>query len=176
MDEDLEVLEKIEHRLGESGDDIQIDTSEENQKLILELVAQTSKTIDIFTRDMAARIYDNSKFITAIRNLVVGNNKIKVRILIIDPDKSIKNGHRIVELARRLSSSIEIRHVHIDNRSDAQSFLIADGHGILHRKLASRYEATVNFNNRQFCRERLTYFNEVWERSQPVLDFKRLHI
>ncbi len=176
MDDDLEVLEKIEHQLGKSDENIQIDSSDENQNLSLELVSQASKTVDIFTRDLAVRIYDDAKFITALRDLVVRNDKTQIRILIIDPDKPIKHGHRIIELARRLSSSIEIRHVHIDNRSDPQSFLIADGRGILHRKLASRFEATVNFNNPLFCRECLTHFDEVWGRSQPVLDFKRLHI
>ena len=176
MDDESEVAELIEHRLGESGDDIQIDSSEQNHRLVLELVSQASKTIDIFTRDMASRIYDNSEFIGALRDLVVRNDKTRVRILVIDPDKSIKHGHRIIELARRLTSSIEIRHVHVDYRADSQSYLIADGRGLLHRKLATRYEAIVNFNNPLLGRELLNHFNEVWQHSQPVLDFKRLHI
>ncbi len=176
MDDELDVAEKIEHRLGESADDIQVDSSQQNHELVVELVSQAAKTIDIFTRDMASRIYDNADFIAAIRNLVVRNDKSKVRVLVIDPDKTIKSGHRLVELARRLSSSIEIRHVHVDYRADSQSYLIADGRGVLHRKLASRYEAIINFNTPLFGRELLGHFNEVWEHSQPVLDFKRLHI
>ena len=176
MDDESEVAVINEHRLGVSGDDIQLDSSEENQTLILELVSQAAKTIDIFTRDMASRVYDDAKFIAAARDLIVRNDKTRVRILIIDPDKSIKHGHRIIELARRLSSSIDIRHVHVDYRADSQSYLIADGRGILHRKLASRYEAIVNFNNPLWGRELLNHFNEIWEHSQPILDFKRLHI
>jgi len=176
MDDDTTVSEEIKHQLGESGDDIQIDSSEENQSLVLELVSQASKTIDIFTRDMAARIYDNSKFIAALRDLIVRNDKTRVRMLVIDPDNSVKHGHRIIELTRRLSSSIEIRRVHVDYRADSQSYLIADGRGLLHRKLATRFEAVVNFNNPLLAREKLNHFNEVWEQSQPVLDFNRLHI
>jgi len=176
MDDEIAVPERIEHRLGESGDDIQVDSSEQNHDLILELVSQASKTVDIFTRDMASRIYDNADFIRSLRDLVIRNDKTKIRVLVIDPDKTIKLGHRLIELARRLTSAIEIRHVHADYRADSQSYLIADGCGVLHRKLASRYEAIINFNTPLFGRELLNHFNEVWEHSQPVLDFKRLHI
>ena len=176
MDNEIELSEQIDYKLGSTSEDIVVTTSEENQKFSIELASQASKTIDIYTQDLAARIYDVPEFISALRDLVVRNHSATIRVLVVDPDKTIKNGHRIVELSRRLTSSVELRHVATDFRSDPQSFLVVDGRGVLHSKDGNRFEAVVNFNDPLQGRELLNHFDTIWEHSPIVMDFRRLHV
>lgn len=165
-----------EYILGENNTDIPIDTSEDNHAAALRLVSQGGRSLDIFSRDLEARIYDNMEFADAVRSLAIKTRDLHVRILVIDPDFIIKHGHRLVELARRLTSHMEIRKVHEDYCNNPEAYLVVDNRGLLHRKLASRYEAVVNFNNPMTATELHNQFSEIWDRSKQYMDFKRLYI
>jgi len=162
--------------LGEDSDDIVIESSEDNRLIAERLVSQANHRLVVFSRDLDPRVFDNAEFISAVRSLAVKDRKAKIRFLVIDPDRAIKLGHRLLELSRRLSSTIEIRKVHEDYAANQECYLIVDGRGLLHRKLASRFEAIANFNNPSDSFELERHFNEVWEHSQPERDFTQLHI
>lgn len=164
------------YRLGEQSGDIAIDTSEDNSDAVLHLVNQGERSLDIFSRDLEPRIYDTQEFYDAVRALAIKTRDLHVRILVIEPDYIIKHGHRLVELARRLTSHMEIRKLHEDYCNNPEAYLVVDKRGLLHRKLATRYEAVVNFNNPMTATELHNQFTEMWERSKQYMDFKRLHI
>lgn len=166
----------LEYELGVSSDDIVIDTHEDNQAAALRLVSQAGRSLDIFTRDLEPRIYDNADFADAVRALAIRTRDLHVRILVIDPDFIIKHGHRLIELSRRLTSHMEIRKVHEDYCNNPEAYLVVDKRGVLHRKLASRYEAVVNFNNPRQATDLYQQFTEMWDRSKQYMDFKRLYI
>lgn len=165
-----------EYALGEHNSDIAIDTSEDNRAAVLQLVSQGGRNLDIFSRDLEPRIYDTPEFTDAVRTLAIKTRDMRVRILVIDPDFIIKHGHRLIELARRLTSHMEIRKVHEDYCNNPEAYLIVDNRGLLHRKNATRYEAVVNFNNPMRATELYHQFTEMWERSKQYMDFKRLYI
>lgn len=165
-----------EFQLGVESGDIVIESSDENHLAAVRLVEQAQHRLNVFTRDMEPRIFDNSDFIEAIRSLAVKDNKAHIRFLVIEPDRAVKLGHRLLELSRRLSSTMEMRKVHEDYSANPESYLIVDDRGLLHRKLASRYEGIVNFNNPSDVARLEHHFTEVWEHSSPQLDFKRLFI
>ncbi len=163
-------------QLGENSEDIIIKSSDDNRQLAIQLVGEARHRLDVFSRDLDPRIFDNPEFIETIRSLTINDSKARIRFLVIEPDKAIKLGHRLLDLSRRLSSSVEIRKVHEDYGANPECYLIVDGRGLLHRKLASRYEGIANFNNPTEASYLEHHFNEVWERSSPELDFKQLHI
>lgn len=164
------------YKLGEQSDDIVINTSEDNSQAALSLVRQGNRSLDIFSRDLEPRVYDTPEFNDAVRELAIKTRDLYVRILIIDPDYIIKHGHRLIELARRLTSHMEIRKLHEDYCNNPEAYLVVDNRGVLHRKLASRYEAVVNFNNPMTATELKNQFTEMWDRSKQYMDFKRLYI
>lgn len=164
------------YQLGKNSGDIVIDSSDDNQAAALRLVTQANRSLDLFARDLEPRIYDSPTFADAVRSLAVKTRELHVRILVIDPDYIIKHGHRLIELSRRLTSHMEIRKVHEDYCNNPEAFLVVDQRGLLHRKLASRYEAVVNFNNPITATELHHLFTEMWDRSKQYMDFKRLYI
>ena len=57
-----------------------------------------------------------------------------------------------------------------------EAFLLADDTGYLHRPLYSRYEGTAGFNNPAMNLRLKRYFTEVWERSIPDVEMRRLYL
>jgi len=164
------------YRIGVDSDDILLESFEDNQQAALSLIRQGENSLDIFSRDLESRVYNALEVSEAVKEMVLKNQHVKVRILVIDPDFAIKHGHSLITLSRRLTSYVEVRTVHEDYAYIPEAFLIVDHRGVLHRKLASRYEGTVNYNLPVRATELLRTFNEVWEKSKTYIDFKQLNI
>jgi hypothetical protein len=86
------------------------------------------------------------------------------------------HGHRIVELARRISSHIFIHRADEEEQSRIDSFMIVDEIRLIRRPHNSRFEGSAEFNNPGEARYYLKTFNETWERSWPEPELRRLHI
>jgi hypothetical protein len=140
------------------------------------MVQQCQSKLDIFSRDLDAGPYDQARFLKALGALCLGNREARVRILVRDPMTAVKRGHRLIELSRRLSSSIEIRQPHPDYQHYNEAFLVADNCGLIHRTLSDRYEGSANFYDPVEAERKTKFFTEIWERSEAHPDLRRLYI
>jgi hypothetical protein len=176
MDSEENFRQFTELRLGISNLPIELQTRAETAHATELMVRQCLESLDIFSRDLDAPLYDREVFLTALGELCLRSYKARVRILVQDPARPVQQGHRLIELARRLSSSIELRQPHRDYRRHNEAFLIGDRCGLIHRPLADRYEGSVNFYDPVNARRKRDFFTEVWERSEAHPEFRRLHI
>ena len=78
------------------------------------------------------------------------------------------------ELARRLSTYIELRKPHDDHRNLIESFLVADERAVLYRKEADRFEGYADLDNPLEARRLLRTFDEIWQRANPDSEMRRL--
>lgn len=163
-------------KLGESNVEIELQSRAEALHAIDLMVRQATRAIDVFTRDMDARLFDRSAFLDALARLCIQHRQARIRILVQDPKVAVQHGNRLVELSRRFSSAMEIRHVHEDYRYFNEAFLLADEDGVIHRPLADRYEGTANFHDPVRSGRLARFFLEVWERSELHPDLRRLHL
>jgi len=162
--------------LGESKQKILLETIEENRLAAIALATQANRSLHIFSYDLDPMIYDNSEFFEAVKQLAIGHSHAQIQIIIQDSRKVIEKGHRIIELARRLSSNIHIRKTPAEMKSYSQAFLIADKTGLLYRTIGDRFEGYVNFDDRFECKNMLDFFATTWEHSAPDPELRRLHI
>jgi hypothetical protein len=148
--------------------------SDQNREAALQLARGARMHMALFTRDLEPVIYDNQDFATAVQELALRSRYSQIRILVIDPTAAIKDGHRLIELGRRLSSFIEFRRPapELIHRSD--TFMIIDESGLLYRPLAERYEGFADPNNAFEARQHLHEFDAIWEQSEPESEFRRL--
>ena len=163
-------------RLGETSDSISLETSDDNRAAAIALVAQARRSLEIFTRDLDKPLYDDPAFIDAVRGLALGARQAAVRILIKDSSRAVKYGHRLIPLCQRLTSFIEVRKPPEEYREYNEAFLVVDGIGCLHRKLADRYEGHAHFHAPIEARKLLAFFEEVWRNSAPDPDLRRLYL
>jgi hypothetical protein len=166
----------VELRLGISDMAIELLARSDTLHATDLMLEQTQDTLEIFSRDLDPDLYDRQEFLDAVQQLCTRNRKARIRVLVQEPQPPIKRSHRLIELSRRLSSSIEIRQPHQDYLRYNEAFMIADECGLVHRPLADLFEGTANFYNPVEARRKLDFFTEVWDRSEPHAEFRRLHI
>lgn len=162
--------------LGESPEKLVIDSIEQNRLAAIALARQARRSLHIFSYDLDPFIYDHSEFIEAVKNLAIGHSQSFVQIILQDSRKVIDNGHRLIELARRLSSSVQIRKTPPELKTYAQAFLIADKTGLLYRSVGDRFEGYAHFNDRFECKHLLDFFATTWEHSNPDPELRRLYL
>ena len=163
-------------RLGISDIEIELLTREETRHATELMVGQAQSSLDIISRDLDPFLYDQENLLDLLSGLCVRNRQARIRFLVQDPTTPIRRNHRLIELGRRLSSSIEFRQPHQDYRYYNAACLIADHCGLIHRSLADRFEGTANFYAPVAAGRELDFFTEVWERSESHPEFRRLYL
>jgi len=161
--------------LGQSFESIELNDSDTQRQAATALTIQARRSVDIFTRDLDKKLYDNRDFLDGLQNLAV-NNRGLIRILVKDSDRAVKYGHRLIALSQRLTSFIEIRKVADDFKEYNEAFLVADEIGYVHRKHADRFEGIARFNAAKEAVNLLVFFNEVWRHSAPDPNLRRIYL
>lgn len=163
-------------KLGLESQPLTLNGSTENYDVALAMLQQSRRNVAILSRQMDGRLYNTADFMRALSQLASQHPRSRIRLLVKDAEPLIKYGHRIIELSRRLSSTIEIRVIHEDYREYNEAFMVFDEHGIIKRRYADRYEGIAHFNDPKQARELLAFFDEVWNISEPDPNLRRLHI
>ncbi len=112
----------------------------------------------------------------AMKDLALRSHMTRVRILLQDHAHVVNQGHRILELSRRLTSSVELRIPNEDWLDYAENFMLVDQYGYVHRELATRYEATADFHAPLKVQRFRARFDEIWETARPASELRRLYL
>ena len=153
-----------------------ISTSDEMRQAVIEVARAAGRKVSIFTHDLEPGIYDNPDFLEVIKRLVLSQAYSRIRVLIADPSRAIKNGNDFVHLGRRLNTYIEFRHVREDLRTHAESFCIADETALVYRLQANRWEGIVDTYEPAVAKLYGKMFDEIWLASEVETEFRQLGI
>ncbi len=153
-----------------------ISTQEEMRQAAIEVANAAKRKISIFTQDLEPGIYDDPDFLEIVKRLVLSQTYARIRVLIADPLRAVKNGNNFVHLGRRLNTYIEFRHVREDLRTHAEAFCIADETALVYRLQASRWEGIADTHEPAVAHLYGTVFDEIWLASEVVTEFRQLGI
>ncbi len=162
--------------LGKSDGQIVLHGPTECRHAAQRLAEQARQKLFLFSFDLDAPIYNQEPFLAAVKNLAIRSPMCQVRILLQNNERVQKEGHRVVDLWRRLTSKIEIRRPHPDYIDHPENFLLVDDTGYLRWDLYDRYEGRADFHAKLDAGRFANFFQEVWERSEPDSGLRRLHI
>ena len=162
--------------LGKDAAPIEIDSSEANRVASLSLTRQAREEVLIMSRHLDRPIYDRTEFVDNIKELALTRRRARIRILVQDSRPVVKSGHRLLELARRIDSSIELRKPSKDYADYNAAFLVVDAVGFVMRTYSDRYEALVNFYDRGTAGELRQQFEEIWKLAGPDPELRRLSL
>ena len=154
-----------------------IENREQALAAVLELLAAARRDVCLYTRDLDADLLDNDAVLDAFKRIGVSGRGASVRIVVQQPAVPARDGHRLVNLARRLTSVFQIRTP--DTEHDlhyASAFLVTDRRGYYFRALGSRYEGEAHTYAPGRQAQLLEYFNQVWERSTPSEELRQLNL
>ncbi|NNF41339.1 MAG: hypothetical protein HKN64_08150 [Woeseiaceae bacterium] len=153
-----------------------ISTQEEMRQAAIEIANAAKRKVSIFTQDLEPGIYDDPDFLEIIKRLVLSQTYARIRVLIADPLRAVKNGNNFVHLGRRLNTYIEFRHVREDLRTHAEAFCIADETALVYRLQAVRWEGIADTHEPAVARLYGQVFDEIWLASEVVTEFRQLGI
>ena len=88
----------------------------------------------------------------------------------------IKGGHRLLEVIRRLTSSIEVRRPIAEYRERTDEFLLVDQSGYVYREQAVIPKAVASYRDPLKACRLQEDFLEMWEHSEPDPEIRRLYL
>lgn len=162
--------------LADTKDVTRIDTSAANRAATLAMLSQAQHTVDILSRDFDGAIYDHADITSALRRFVLQHRRTRVRILVRDLGPAIARGHRLLGLAQRLSTYIQVKTYAREHRSYVSAHCAVDTTGTILRRFATRYEADVCFRNALQARDLTRTFDDMWAAANPDPNVRSLHI
>jgi hypothetical protein len=141
------------------------------------MLEQARLRVLLFSRELDPRVFDQPPFLQAMQRLAVRpSSGARIRILVLDNQQLIKRGHRLLELARRLTSSIELRRPIAEYRDRWDDFLLVDQSGYIHWEQSGIPEAVASYHGPMEATRLQGEFNEIWEHSEPDPEVRRLHL
>lgn len=141
------------------------------------VAGEARRALYLYTRDLEPDLYDREDFLDHVRRIALSGREAKIRILIQEPALAASRGHRLIHLAQRLPTAIEIRTPTLDeDRQYPSAFLVNDGGGLLLRPIASRFDGEARFAAPGAARQLRDYFEEVWQRAETPAELRRLTI
>ncbi|MDT3718130.1 histone acetyltransferase HPA2 [Pseudomonas oryzihabitans] len=136
------------------------------------LISQARHQLCIQTPDLEAPLYDNVDVEAALKRLLLGNPRHQVRILINDSTLAMRQGHRLIALAQRLTSNLLIRRPLAEQRPEG-ACLIVDDLALL-RRTGNAPNGFVRYGDRAAVRTQQQVFDRLWAISQAEMELRRM--
>jgi hypothetical protein len=144
-----------------------LSTLAEARAAVNEIAASAQRLISIYTPDLEPDLYDQTPFLEVIKHFVLKRSFAKVRVLLAEPTRVMRDSNRFVAMGRRLSSCIDIRYVAAQSPQRASAYLIADDRAIVYRMRADTWDGVADLNNPPVAKLYLQEFDSVWNASAP---------
>ena len=155
------------------------DTSLDLGAAILQLIGESRSDFAIYSRDLDPHLLNTSAAIDALRALALRpSNSVsgQVRILVQNTYRAVKDGHRLIELSRRLPDAFSFRCPIAEDLHYAGAFLLNDRFGYIERRFGDRFEFFGDLCGIAEHARLKRYFDEVWERAVPASELRRLSL
>lgn len=153
----------------------ELSTQAEFRDAACELVSNARLQLNILTYAFEREIYGHTDFTQAVQALCTHHARAKVRILIHSPEWASRSGHRLVELARRLSSFIEMREMNPQDKDLTSEVLVADEQALLLRESPDTLTSRFYPDDMRQAGSWLRRYEGLWNGGQTVQALRQLN-
>ena len=156
-------LEDVAYRLGEDKKYILLRNEDDFRNIIMEMCQQATHSIRILSPFLDHKLFNSTELKEVFSALARRNKNTFIEILLYDSHRVVKNSHAILEISRKLPSSISFKIVHPELRQQNHEFVIVDGCGLVHRLDHEVYEGYANFRDVTEANRLTRQFVRAWE-------------
>jgi hypothetical protein len=142
-----------------------IATLEDMRAAVDAVAASAQRLMTIYTPDLEPDLYDQNAFLEIVKRFVLARRFAKVRVLLSDSGRLLRDNNRFIAMGRRLTSCIDIRPAVAAAKQRACAYLIADDRAIVYRVHPDRWDGVADLNNPPIARQYLDEFDEIWHAS-----------
>jgi hypothetical protein len=126
---------------------------------------------------LAPGVLDSPAELAELRRIATAGRGAEIRLLLHDTAAALRDGHRLVDLAQRLPSILQVRTpVEPVDRAVASAWLLGDSGGYLLQPDATRPQGRACRRDRAAQAPLRQQFDEIWERSPRARELQPLDL
>jgi predicted GNAT family N-acyltransferase len=143
----------------------------------LQLLTDARHQLAVYLPMLGNDRYASAEELAELRRIAISGRWARIRVLLHDPAAALRNDHRLVALAQRLPSAIQIR-MPVDEADLAyvSAYMLNDVGGYLFLPEADRPEGRAARHDRASQAPLQQHFDEVWERAERASMLQPLDI
>lgn len=147
------------------GDVTMLEAEIEVRDAIARLCSHARRELLILSPELEPTLFDDAELIEILSAFARRHEKSTITILIHDSRRMVRDGHRLLELARRLSTSISIRLVHPEMRDREDTLVIGDRTGLLNLPKTGIAQGFLNLNDGPLAHQYARLFDRLRDRA-----------
>lgn len=152
-------------------------TRSETAAARLQLLADARHQVDLYLPLLGNDAYAGTEELAHLRRIAISGRTARIRLLLHDPAAALRNDHRLIGLAQRLPTAIQIRTpVEESDRAYISAYLLNDAGGYLFLPEADRAQGRAARNDRPNQVPLQQHFNAVWDRAERATGLQSLTI
>jgi len=145
-------------------------------ELTLALCQDAKRCVRIQSPLLDHQVFDNKALQHTLSALARKSRHTWVHILINDSTASRKRGHALLELARRLSSSVSIKKLEHHPQWNGETVIISDNKGVLYKPGDVDHEAFYQPDSAASAQRHADRFDEIWQRAREDRELRQMSI
>src|SRR5262245_64906905 len=98
----------------------------EVRSAVMQVTGVATRTLSILTHDLEPDVYDHDDFLESLKRFILARTFARVRVLIVEPERTLLSASRFVAMGRRLNSYIQFRRMKPELGTHPEAFVIAD--------------------------------------------------
>ena len=132
---------------------------------IIDVVSHADRALAILTPNLEPEIYEHADFLDALKRFVLSKSFARIRVLITQPERTMKSGNQFVQMGQRLNSYIEFRSLAAEFRPLKPAFCIADADALVYRADYATGEGMADSYAPEIAKLYLDEFDQFWQAS-----------
>jgi len=148
------------------------ESPEDARRHALALIGQAQRSLTLYSPDLEPLLYNHSSIQQACVRFLLAHPRNRLRALLKDSSRAVKQGHRLLTLARRLSSNMQIHKLHPDYPAQTCAFLVIDGCGVLVRPEPEQFIGYALYRDPGRARQLQRQFDTAWDHSVSDPDLR----
>jgi hypothetical protein len=150
---------------------------EQTAAVRLQLLAATRYKLTIHLPALSPEVLNNPLEVAELRRIATAGRGAEIRMILGNPDAALRMGHRLIDLAQRLSTAFQIRTPSDEETSESPTgsmWLLNDTEGYLFLPDAERLEGRGALRDGPGQAPLLLQFERIWERAIPATQLQPL--
>lgn len=162
--------------LGQDEDTELFSSPEALKQLTASMLSQAGNKVRILSHHLNREIYDHGPIREALSKLARANARSTIELLIVDEHAVVVSSPRLLELARRLPSSIHLKVINNAYPYDESAMVLVDRCGVIFQKENTIYEGFANFNSASRNKQLSETFDHLWSHAVESQELRQLRL
>lgn len=140
------------------------------------MLGDCRRKLQILSDTLDENIYGHTSLVDAISQLARSGHQVDIQILVRDFRPAIESGHKLLRLAQRLSSKIQLKKMTQQPQDTEMAFMICDMSGLVFQNDKTIYKGFANYKAAPEIKSLRDEFIYLWERAEVEKELLLLHI